>query len=499
MGFTYGFYNSLNGDRKYNAIELSSIFDGIIKDGVFATVGNAFQVVPGSGMSIAVKSGRAWFNHTWSNLDNDLVLSLTQADLILPRIDSVIIEINSTETVRANSIKILTGIPATVPVAPTLINTTNVHQYALAHISVPVGLTIPAVANITYLVGKSLCPFITGILETIDTTILVAQWMNQFNTWFSNLQNQLDSNQAANLQNQIDHLPPKAVTAEIDIADKTLAIDTKYVTPKALLGSRMIPVLKPVNIGDIPVSTFDYDDPSSLKWALSTIGGRLADVKILTFAGSLLDYIGMSTGCRYLLIEMLGAGGGGGGAAVSSATSSVGSGGGAGEYTWHLLKLNSNQVYNKVTFAYNIGLPGYGGQGAVVGTAGGDTIFQFKNVYDGGQIALAKGGAVGATLAAAAAVGVVPGAQGGLASASLGLVKTDGSDGGYGLRLSASVGMSGAGAAGPFGGLTAGRNTIGAGADASVPGGGGAGAWTNGAVQNGGNGAPGWIRVSEYI
>ena len=30
MAFTYGFFNSLNGDRKYTAEQLSSIFDGLI-------------------------------------------------------------------------------------------------------------------------------------------------------------------------------------------------------------------------------------------------------------------------------------------------------------------------------------------------------------------------------------------------------------------------------------------------------------------------------------
>lgn len=38
MAFTFGFYNSLNGDRKYNAEQVSSIFDGLISDGVYDTM-----------------------------------------------------------------------------------------------------------------------------------------------------------------------------------------------------------------------------------------------------------------------------------------------------------------------------------------------------------------------------------------------------------------------------------------------------------------------------
>ena len=44
MAVTYGFYDSTGGDRKYNALQMGSIFDGIIQDGVYANIGNAFQV-----------------------------------------------------------------------------------------------------------------------------------------------------------------------------------------------------------------------------------------------------------------------------------------------------------------------------------------------------------------------------------------------------------------------------------------------------------------------
>ena len=35
MAVTYGFYNSSNGDRKYNALQFSRLFEGIIRDGGF--------------------------------------------------------------------------------------------------------------------------------------------------------------------------------------------------------------------------------------------------------------------------------------------------------------------------------------------------------------------------------------------------------------------------------------------------------------------------------
>ena len=66
MAVTYGFYDSLNHDRLYNAQQMSAIFDGIINDGVFMSVGNQFHTVAGTGMQVIVKSGRAWFDSTLS-------------------------------------------------------------------------------------------------------------------------------------------------------------------------------------------------------------------------------------------------------------------------------------------------------------------------------------------------------------------------------------------------------------------------------------------------
>ena len=38
MAFTYGFYNALDHDRKYNAEQISRIFDTLLNDGVFSNV-----------------------------------------------------------------------------------------------------------------------------------------------------------------------------------------------------------------------------------------------------------------------------------------------------------------------------------------------------------------------------------------------------------------------------------------------------------------------------
>lgn len=187
MAVYYGFYNSINHDRCYDAMQMSAIFDGIINDGIFQNVGTHFAVTASSGLTINVGTGRAWFNHTWTWNDSILPLTISKPDQVKYRIDTVVIEVNSASTVRANSIKIITGTPSgTDPVAPTLTNSDYIHQYPLADIAVAPGATAITQAEITNRVGTSAAPFVTGILQTINIDSLIAQWRSEWAQWCSN-------------------------------------------------------------------------------------------------------------------------------------------------------------------------------------------------------------------------------------------------------------------------------------------------------------------------
>ena len=184
MAFTFGFYNALNHDRRYNAIQVSSIFDGIIRDGVFMSIGGHMNVqATGNGFNIVVESGRAWFNHTWSLLDADYPMVVEPSDVLEDRIDAVVLEVNENVDVRLNSIKIIKGEPAAKPAKPALTNNLDVHQYPLAYITVPANSVTLTQSNVENAVGTSATPFVTGILETIDIDDLIAQWKSQWNDW----------------------------------------------------------------------------------------------------------------------------------------------------------------------------------------------------------------------------------------------------------------------------------------------------------------------------
>nr|DAU40020.1 MAG TPA: Receptor Binding Protein [Caudoviricetes sp.] len=253
MAVTYGFYDSLNHDRLYNAQQMSAIFDGIINDGVFMSVGNQFHTVAGTGMQVIVKSGRAWFDSTWTLNDAEYPLSIDAADVLLTRIDAVVLEVNSEVATRANTIKVVKGTPASTPAKPTLTNTAAVHQHALAYVTVAKNTTAITNSMIEIVVGKTETPYVTAILQTTDITDLFKKWENDFQVWFETVKGTLDGDVALNLQNQIDHCvkkADKATDADIETGTADKWVDASSI--KKEIDSRY-------KIGDIRLVTCDND------------------------------------------------------------------------------------------------------------------------------------------------------------------------------------------------------------------------------------------------
>lgn len=184
---TCGFFNAIDDDRMYDAMQMSSLFDGIINDGVFMNIGTAMNVTASKGMVINVGIGRAWFNHTWTQNDAILPLTVEVSELVLNRIDAVVLEVNHNDAVRENDIKIIKGTPATEPVIPTLEDSEHIHQHPLAYIYVGAEVTEITQSDITNCIGTEECPYVTSILKTINADNLLAQWNDQFVRWFAGI------------------------------------------------------------------------------------------------------------------------------------------------------------------------------------------------------------------------------------------------------------------------------------------------------------------------
>lgn len=211
MSVTYGFYNSYNGDRKYNAEDVSRMFDGLITDGIFMSIGDSFAVkADSSGEFVTVGTGRGWFNNTWINNDEPLIVNFDVASAGMNRIDTVVIDIDIAN--RTNSIKVVKGNPTSAtPTPPTLTKGENAtsYQYPLCHVQLgrTAGYQIKQehITNLRGLESEG-TPWIKGVLESVSVDDLVAQWNDRFDNWFRGVKNILDGEVEGNIANRLlDH------------------------------------------------------------------------------------------------------------------------------------------------------------------------------------------------------------------------------------------------------------------------------------------------------
>lgn len=179
MTYASGFFNSVNHDRTYDADTFGSMFDGVINDGVFRTYGEGMVVNSVGGMVVTVGTGRAWFNHTWTVVTADERLTLAASSPSMSRIDSVVLRIDKSVSVRANRIYIKQGQASGSPSRPSLEQSTTVHEYRLADITINGGATAISQSNITNQIGRD-TPFAELVNNTFDSANLIKQWESQF-------------------------------------------------------------------------------------------------------------------------------------------------------------------------------------------------------------------------------------------------------------------------------------------------------------------------------
>lgn len=193
MALKFGFFNSVNGDRKYNADDISNYFLKLISNGVFATPSNAMQVQASADMTVNVSAGWAFINCKWLENTAEYPLTLDAADVVLNRIDRIVLRLS--ESPRTMGIYIKKGTPASTPTPPELARTKGViWELSLAKISIHAGVTDITQSMITdERADTELCGWVTGLIDQIDTTNLFAQFTNAFNAWFSEIKDEVQS------------------------------------------------------------------------------------------------------------------------------------------------------------------------------------------------------------------------------------------------------------------------------------------------------------------
>jgi hypothetical protein len=203
MAVKSGFFNSMNHDRMYDADDFNSIFDGIITDGVFGNIGNRFQVTQTGGMTVNIGTGKARLHQIFVENDANLLLTIPQSDVLLNRIDSIVVHVDKTVNGRVGNIIVKKGVPSQNPVTPSLENDGQIYEMPIANIKVNANVSKITASDIQYMVGRNTTPLITAPMQTINVDLYVKNMENQFKDWFAEMKEKLSQDAAGNLQNQI--------------------------------------------------------------------------------------------------------------------------------------------------------------------------------------------------------------------------------------------------------------------------------------------------------
>lgn len=190
MALTYGFYNSKNHDRTYDAEQVGQIFDGVINDGIFTSYKDGLVVKADSNLSaqnkVIIKPGRAWFDHTWTYNDANYDLTLPAPETALDRYDAVVLDINHNVSSRKNSITYIKGTPASNPTKPSMATGDEKHKrYPLCYVLRKAGKTRIDQADITNARGTSACPFVTPVTETFTIDNIILQWQGEWSNFLT--------------------------------------------------------------------------------------------------------------------------------------------------------------------------------------------------------------------------------------------------------------------------------------------------------------------------
>ena len=196
MAITSGFFNSVGGDRLYNAEQMTLYFEGLISNGVYENIGDKFQVTAGEGMTVTVGTGRAMIKSHWIKNDAAVTLQIDAASAQYNRVDAIILQYNS--TTRSINLIVRQGEETTgVPNAPHYIRTNDIYELWLATVRVMKNTTAITQDMIVDFRMSALCGFVTGLIKQVDTSTLYDQWQAAYENYFAQTTAALDAYFAA--------------------------------------------------------------------------------------------------------------------------------------------------------------------------------------------------------------------------------------------------------------------------------------------------------------
>lgn len=185
-----GFFDSVNKDRLYSADQMNKPYNRVITEGIFATPAGTpstdFQVLSANNaMNIVVKKGDGLLGNKWIENPSDQAITVSTNTSIVPRRDSIIIQVDKTQGGRICNIVYREGTAKANPMPPDLSTNSNIVELRVANIYVAPSATYIGQDAITDLRGSSECPWITSLIKQVDTSTLFIQWQTAFQNYYN--------------------------------------------------------------------------------------------------------------------------------------------------------------------------------------------------------------------------------------------------------------------------------------------------------------------------
>lgn len=174
MALEYGFYpTSESGQtRNYTDDDIGGLFDGLINDGVYMAIGDRFSVKPYNGSNIQVGTGRAWFKHTYNYLKERLIFAIPQNSAV-----EVVLVVNKRTFTNSIEVKQVGYDSGDHP---------DIYYLKLARV-IRIGSNNITTSDITSYVGSYICPYVTGIIQTMTIDEITANWRSQFQSMITSM------------------------------------------------------------------------------------------------------------------------------------------------------------------------------------------------------------------------------------------------------------------------------------------------------------------------
>ncbi len=169
MAIRSGFFNSVEGDRTYDASRFAEYFGALVGNGIFPDPADNLQVVSNNDMTVTVKAGKAWINGYIVINDSDYILNIAPADGVLNRIDRVAARYDVID--REIRLEVKKGNFASEAVAPAMQRDSDAYELGLALINVAAGTVSITSEDITDTrLDNTVCGVVTSLLKN-DFTV----------------------------------------------------------------------------------------------------------------------------------------------------------------------------------------------------------------------------------------------------------------------------------------------------------------------------------------